>query len=546
MEYTKLTLEMTSPEWSAYFQGLPAATRARVQDGQAALSKGISSETINAIHDALYARSLDGHLDTTLITATEVTGATRDGDGWRLGLRHTETGEAFALSTGAVVLATGYAPGVPSFLDPVASRIRFDDRGRFLASATYSIDHDDREIFVQNAEEHTHGFVAPDLGMGADAQLGDHRRDARPRGLPGGEADRLPGVRGAGPAAARWTGGSPMRLTVEPLDLERDLGLLHRWVTHPRSVYWGMQGATRAEVAQEYAHIAEDPHHEALLGRADGVPQFLVERYDPFHVEELSPLPELEPGDVGMHLLVAPTESPGARLHRRRDAPGRRHLPRRGPPRGGRAGRPQREDRRPQRRRRLLGGAPRPTERQDRRAQRLRPRGLHDLAARARALRRGRCRMRYDDHLRPELLERAQRHLVAKAISEFSHERLLTPTAVSLVEERAPASVSKPRTYTLTTPGSLYSFTARVHPLEHWVLDEESLTRTVDGRPADLDVQELVVELAEVLGIPDPLLPTYLEELAATLAAATWKLAHSHLSAADLVDGGLPGRSRPR
>lgn len=101
-----------------------------------------------------------------------------------------------------------------------------------------------------------------------------------------------------------------MRLTLEPLDLERDLGLLHRWVTHPRSVYWGMQGATRAEVAQEYAHIAEDPHHEALLGRADGVPQFLVERYDPFHVEELSPLPELEPGDVGMHLLVAPTESP--------------------------------------------------------------------------------------------------------------------------------------------------------------------------------------------------------------------------------------------
>jgi siderophore synthetase component len=144
--------------------------------------------------------------------------------------------------------------------------------------------------------------------------------------------------------------------------------------------------------------------------------------------------------------------------------------------------------------------------------------------------------MRYDDHLRPELLERAQRHLVAKAISEFSHERLLIPTCVSLVEERAPASVSKPRDYTLTTPGSLYSFTARVHPLEHWVLDEESLTRTVDGRPAGLDVQELVVELAEVLGIPDPLLPTYLEELAATLAAATWKLAHSHLSAADLAE----------
>ncbi|WP_101523235.1 lysine N(6)-hydroxylase/L-ornithine N(5)-oxygenase family protein [Nocardioides houyundeii] len=167
MEYTKLTLELTSPEWSAHFQGLPAQTRARVQAGQAALSKGISAETIDAIHDALYARSLDDDLDTTLLTATEVTGATRDGAGWRLGLRHTETEEEFALRTDSVVLATGYAAGVPAFLAPVRDRLRLDDRGRYLASATFSVDHEGREIFVQNGEEHTHGFVAPDLGMGA-------------------------------------------------------------------------------------------------------------------------------------------------------------------------------------------------------------------------------------------------------------------------------------------------------------------------------------------------------------------------------------------
>src|SRR5690606_40992929 len=29
------------------------------------------------------------------------------------------------------------------------------------------VGHARREIFVQNGEEHTHGFVAPDLGMGA-------------------------------------------------------------------------------------------------------------------------------------------------------------------------------------------------------------------------------------------------------------------------------------------------------------------------------------------------------------------------------------------
>ncbi|WP_110181109.1 lysine N(6)-hydroxylase/L-ornithine N(5)-oxygenase family protein [Nocardioides solisilvae] len=166
MEYTKLTLEMTSPEWSAHFRGLPPETRTRVQAGQAALSKGISSATIDAIHDALYSRSVDGAPDTTLLTATEVTGAAREGDGWRLALRHTETGEAFSLATGSVVLATGYAAQVPAFLDPVRHRIRWDEQGRFLADERFALD-DDGTVFVQNGEEHTHGFVAPDLGMGA-------------------------------------------------------------------------------------------------------------------------------------------------------------------------------------------------------------------------------------------------------------------------------------------------------------------------------------------------------------------------------------------
>lgn len=100
-----------------------------------------------------------------------------------------------------------------------------------------------------------------------------------------------------------------MRPTLEPLVVEEHLGLLHRWVTHPRSVYWGMLGASPAEVAEEYSRIAADPHHHAHLGRADGVPQFLAETYDPVH-SELAGLPELRPGDLGMHVLVAPTDAP--------------------------------------------------------------------------------------------------------------------------------------------------------------------------------------------------------------------------------------------
>lgn len=100
-----------------------------------------------------------------------------------------------------------------------------------------------------------------------------------------------------------------MRLTLEPLDPTRDLALLHAWVTHPRSVFWGMQDATPEQVHDEYARIADDPHHRALLGRADGEAAFLMETYDPAH-SPLAGLPELRPGDVGMHVLVAPTDTP--------------------------------------------------------------------------------------------------------------------------------------------------------------------------------------------------------------------------------------------
>jgi len=99
------------------------------------------------------------------------------------------------------------------------------------------------------------------------------------------------------------------RVTLEPLDLDTHLGTLHRWVTHPRSVFWGMQGASPTEVAAEYARIAADPHHHAHLGRVDGEPAFLAETYDPAH-SELAGLPELAPGDLGMHVLVGPPAAP--------------------------------------------------------------------------------------------------------------------------------------------------------------------------------------------------------------------------------------------
>ncbi len=171
MEYTKLTLEMTSPEYTAYFQGLPGETRDDLLREQRGLYKGISSDLVDAIFDKLYEKRVSGGVDTTLVTCSELVRARVEdgaaGSSYVLDLHHRESGQDFALRTDAVVLATGYAAQVPEFLEPIRDRIRWDEQGRLDASSSFAVDHAGSEIFVQNAEEHTHGFVAPDLGMGA-------------------------------------------------------------------------------------------------------------------------------------------------------------------------------------------------------------------------------------------------------------------------------------------------------------------------------------------------------------------------------------------
>ena len=96
---------------------------------------------------------------------------------------------------------------------------------------------------------------------------------------------------------------------IRALDPLKDAELLHSWVTHPKSAFWMMQEARLQDVEREYMAIAAAEHHDAFLGLLDGEPVFLMERYDPRYVE-LVGLYEPEPGDVGMHFLVAPTDTP--------------------------------------------------------------------------------------------------------------------------------------------------------------------------------------------------------------------------------------------
>ncbi|WP_328503016.1 lysine N(6)-hydroxylase/L-ornithine N(5)-oxygenase family protein [Streptomyces sp. NBC_00457] len=167
LEYTKLTLEMTSPEYVDYFHALPEQTRYRLTNEQKGLFKGIDGDLINEIFDLLYQKNLGGPVPTRLLTNSALNSARYENGTYTLGLRQEEQQKEYEIETQGLVLATGYHYAEPEFLKPVRDRLVYDSQGNFDVARNYSIDTTGRGVFLQNAGVHTHSITSPDLGMGA-------------------------------------------------------------------------------------------------------------------------------------------------------------------------------------------------------------------------------------------------------------------------------------------------------------------------------------------------------------------------------------------
>jgi siderophore synthetase component len=301
-----------------------------------------------------------------------------------------------------------------------------------------------------------------------------------------------------------------MNFELRQVDPTADAELLHGWVTHKKSVFWMMQDAAVADVLEEYRGIDETPTHDALIGLHNGEPAFLVERYDPAH-DEIGEHYDVQDGDVGMHFLVAPTDTPISGFTRAvithvmewlfEDPAAKRvvvepdatntavHALNEAVGFG------------------VVGEVPL-----------AKKTALLSVCTRtqfeARKKRLGADF--FTAHLRPEPWAEANRLLVRKALSEFAHERLFTPEP-------------QPNGSYRVGP---YSFAARRMALDHWQIAADSIRRD-DGAP--LDALQLVTDLREQLGLQGEQLGLYLEEVTGTLSALAYKLDNESLSADELA-----------
>lgn len=319
-------------------------------------------------------------------------------------------------------------------------------------------------------------------------------------------------------------------LTLRPLNLAQDAPVLHGWMTRPYAHFWGMQNSSVAEVEAFYRDLTAGKPHAALMGEIDGQPRFLIECY-PVQDDPLREHYDVQPGDIGMHILLSPAEKPLPGFSWQVFSAVMEYLF-------------------------SLPDVRRVVVEPD-----VRNEKIHTLNKRAgfryqkqvqlthktawlafcqredflQASQKENTHMTSDhlqsgQHLQPEIWSRANALLLRKCLSELTHERLLAPEALQ--------SDGVWTAYRLAVPASEveYRFRARQLPLNDWMIDLDSIQRLDNFTAQPLDALKFIIEFADKIGISQAMLPTYMEEISSTLYSSAYKLANNHTTARQLTE----------
>ena len=137
-------------------------------------------------------------------------------------------------------------------------------------------------------------------------------------------------------------------------------------------------------------------------------------------------------------------------------------------------------------------------------------------------------------HLEPALWAKANRHLIRKALCEFSHEQVFTPTLVGEVDASGWAYYH----VEADQKGQQYRFTAKPMALRHWNIKADSIGYYVNDIESEtpLDALSFIINFKNILGIASDKLPVYLDEISSTLFGSAYKQASESLPSADLVN----------
>lgn len=171
LESAKLGQEFFSPDYVDYFHGLSFDKRKEALPTLNQIRKGIDPETLKAIYDLLYHRSIGREGPPVIIqplTELKDISLKEGGKGYRLTCRQWQEEHTFTHDTEKVILGTGYKPYLPDWFEQIKEEIEWEDDDQFKVAEDYRLKFRDKRpnhIFTLTNLLHTHGAGATNLGL---------------------------------------------------------------------------------------------------------------------------------------------------------------------------------------------------------------------------------------------------------------------------------------------------------------------------------------------------------------------------------------------
>ncbi|MCC5892332.1 SidA/IucD/PvdA family monooxygenase [Exiguobacterium sp.] len=167
LEAGKLGDEIFSVDYVKYFHSLSYTSRKELIRSFERFRHGVNPETMTAIYETLYHRTAER--DSTkaeLLTQVEVESITYDWLTHQLTGKKMYTGEEVERTYDLVVVATGYRPVLPSWIDRLP--IVWEAEREWRVGETYEVRMEEElsgKLFTHTNLEHSHGPAATNLGM---------------------------------------------------------------------------------------------------------------------------------------------------------------------------------------------------------------------------------------------------------------------------------------------------------------------------------------------------------------------------------------------
>ncbi|SDJ08049.1 lysine N(6)-hydroxylase/L-ornithine N(5)-oxygenase family protein [Natribacillus halophilus] len=169
LEESSIGQELFSPEYVDYFYGLPYEERQNALAVLGPLRHGVQEKTLLSIYELLYHRSVERKRSPVKIQAlTEVEGVSASGENYLLSCRQWQKGQTFEHPTDKVILATGYKPLVPEWIEAMRDELEWESEQEFKVTRDYRLvfkDERPNHLFALTNLEHTHGTSATNLAL---------------------------------------------------------------------------------------------------------------------------------------------------------------------------------------------------------------------------------------------------------------------------------------------------------------------------------------------------------------------------------------------